>query len=124
MIEFIKQFTDPAIVAMAIAVVALIKDKWIFKRLDTRLTSIIVTAVIILIVNFVALPIEAVEYIELLILVILPSFGYDYVVNPVIQSLLKLFRMITNKDDDEFEKSGNPIGGGGGSGGTVKPPKP
>ena len=92
MIEFIEQFKNESILAASLAVVGLIKDKGFLAKIDTRLISVVVTGLLITFVNFVVVPENAVTIFETLALVVLPSFGYDYFVNPVLKLIFDLFK--------------------------------
>ena len=92
MIEFIEQFKNESILAASLAVVGLIKDKGFLAKIDTRLISVVVTGLLIAFVNFVVVPENAVTIFETLALVVLPSFGYDYFVNPIVKPIFDLFK--------------------------------
>jgi len=92
MLELIEQFQNESILAASIAIVGLIKDKGFLAKIDTRLISVVVTGLLIAFVNFVVVPENAVTIFETLALVVLPSFGYDYFVNPIVKPIFDLFK--------------------------------
>lgn len=92
MLELIEQFQNESILAASLAVVGLIKDKGFLAKIDTRLISVVVTGLLIAFVNYVVVPANAVTLFETLALVVLPSFGYDYFVNPILKPIFDLFK--------------------------------
>jgi hypothetical protein len=93
MLELISQFQNESILTASIAIVALIKDKGFLAKVDTRLISVAVTALLIILVNYVVIPTNAITIVESLMLIVLPSFGYDYLINPVIKPIFDLFKV-------------------------------
>jgi hypothetical protein len=90
--EILEQLQSPAIIAATMAIVGLIKDKWIFAKINTRLVSF-VTAILLLILNsYVNVSTELVVTIENVLIVILPAIGYDYIYAPVVKPILDLFK--------------------------------
>jgi hypothetical protein len=93
MLELISQFQNESILAASIAIVGLIKDKGFLAKVDTRLISVATTVLLILLVNYVVIPDNAITIVESLMLIVLPSFGYDYLINPVIKPIFDLFKV-------------------------------
>jgi hypothetical protein len=93
MLELISQFQNESILSASIAIVGLIKDKGFLAKVDTRLISVATTVLLILLVNYVVIPDNAITIVESLMLIVLPSFGYDYLINPVIKPIFDLFKV-------------------------------
>jgi hypothetical protein len=92
MLELISQFSNEAILAASIAITGWIKDKGYLAKVDTRLISVVVTAILIAFTHYVVIPDAAITIFESFALLVLPSFGYDYFVNPIVKPIFELFK--------------------------------
>lgn len=95
MLDLILEFHNETILAASIAIVGYIKDKGFLKKIDTRLISVLTTALLIVLVNYVVIPSNYISNFEILALIVLPSFGYDYFVNPIFKPIFDLFKKKT-----------------------------
>jgi len=92
MLEIIEQIQNEAIVTLTLAIVALIKDKGVLAKVNTRLISLVVSVVLVVAIKYIAIGDTALLVIENVALIVLPSFGYDYFVNPVLKPIFDLFK--------------------------------
>jgi hypothetical protein len=101
--SFLAMLTEPAIVALVMAIVGLIKDKGMFEKIDTRLISLVVSAIVVALIMFVAIPDATIGVLEIILLIILPALGYDYLYDPIIRPFLDLKRNRGDKLEREGE---------------------
>jgi len=87
MTELLEIYQNELVLATTVAIVSVIKGVWIFAKMDTRTVSLLVATVLVVIVKFVAIPENVLLTVENLGLVLLPSFGYDYFLKPVISDI-------------------------------------
>lgn len=92
MLEFVNEIQNPMIVAVALIITELVKNQGWFKTIDARLISIVVSALLVAVVKSVIIPADTLLAVENLIILILPSLGYDYLYKPVIKPIIDLFR--------------------------------
>ena len=92
MLEFVNELQNPMIVAVALIITELIKNQGWLQKIDTRAISLVVSALLVIIVKAVLIPADTLMAIENLILLILPSIGWDYLYKPVIKPIIDLFR--------------------------------
>jgi MFS-type transporter involved in bile tolerance (Atg22 family) len=98
--EIFEQFTDPILIAAVMAIVGLIKDRWIFRKINTKFISVGISIILVTVLKFVTPSPELVVTIEDLLLIVLPAVGYDYIYQPIVKPILDLFR---KKDSEEIE---------------------
>jgi hypothetical protein len=97
MIEIIENFANPIVIALTIAIVQMIKPY--FQKIDTRFISLTVATVLILLMEFVVLDESVLLTVENIVTVILPSFGFDYVLHPIYVSIIKpIIDLLTPKE--------------------------
>lgn len=92
MLEFVNEIQNPAIVAIAVIITEFVKNQGWLKTIDTRLISIIVSALLVAVVKSVIIPADTLLAIDNLVVLILPSLGYDYLYKPLIKPIIDLFR--------------------------------
>jgi hypothetical protein len=92
MIEFVNELQNPMIVAVALIITELIKNQGWLQKIDTRAISLVVSALLVIIVKAVLIPADTLMAIENLILLILPSIGWDYLYKPVIKPIIDMLR--------------------------------
>jgi len=92
MLEIIEQIQNEAIVTLTLAIVALIKDKGVLAKVNTRLISLVVSVVLVVAIKYIAIGDTALLVIENVALIVLPSFGYDYLIDPIIKPLIEKFK--------------------------------
>lgn len=92
MLEIVNELQNPLIVAIALFITDLIKNQGWLEKVDSRLISIIVSALVVILVKTVVVPSDTLLAIENLSLLVLPSLGYDYLYAPIIKPLISLFR--------------------------------
>lgn len=90
--EIIDQLGNPLIVAVAMAIVGLIKDLPILAKIPTRVISFVVSIIVLVLSSLISPSIELLVTIENVLLVILPAVGYDYIYAPFIKPILDLFK--------------------------------
>jgi hypothetical protein len=90
--EILDQLQNPVIIAATMAIVGLIKDKWIFAKINTRLVSFVTAILLLLLNSAVSVSAELVLTIENILIVVLPAIGYDYVYAPIVKPILDLFK--------------------------------
>jgi hypothetical protein len=90
--EILDQLQNPVIIAATMAIVGLIKDKWIFAKINTRLVSFVTAILLLLLNSAVSVSAELVLTIENILIVVLPAIGYDYVYVPIVKPILDLFK--------------------------------
>lgn len=93
--EFLQSLTSEAIIVATIAITGFIKNKGWLLKIDTRLISLIVAVLLVLLSTYLNLS-EQLVTLENALVIIAPAFGYDYLVNPiytqVIQPIINLFK--------------------------------
>lgn len=92
MLEIIENMQNEAIVAITLAIVGLIKDKGFLAKVNTKLISIVISAILVVLIKVVMLSETTLLVIENISLLLLPALGYDYLINPIIKPLLKKLR--------------------------------
>lgn len=90
--EILDQLQNPAIIAATMAIVGLIKDKWIFAKINTRLISFAISVLLLILNSAINVSSELILTIENVLIVVLPAVGYDYVYAPIIKPILDLFK--------------------------------
>lgn len=90
--EIIESLGNPLVVAVAMAIVGLIKDLPILSKIPTRFVSFVVSLVVLVLSSVVSPSIELLVTIENVLLVILPAIGYDYIYAPFIKPAIDLFK--------------------------------
>jgi len=86
--EIITQLQDPTVIAATMVLVGLIKDKWIFAKIPTKIVSLVIAVLLTSISNYLQPSVEWVLTIENILIVILPALGYDYVYKPILKPIL------------------------------------
>jgi hypothetical protein len=89
--ELLIGLQNEAVIALTMVIVSQIKELKIFKEVKTKFISIIVAIILVLLMNFLVISDELILNIELIATIILPSLGYDYIVSPFYQSIVKPF---------------------------------
>lgn len=90
--EILDQLQNPAIIAATMAIVGLIKDKWIFVKVNTRLISFAISVLLLILNSAINISSELILTIENVLIVVLPAVGYDYVYAPIVKPILDLFK--------------------------------
>lgn len=106
--EILKQFANPLLIAAVMAIVGIIKDRWFFAKMDTKLISVIVSVVLIAILQFISPDPELIITIENVLLIILPALGYDYLYEPVLKPVFDLFKSKKKEDGGTGEQEDTP----------------
>ena len=87
MLEIVQELQNPAIVALAMILTGLIKDQGWLKKVNTRIISVVVSVVLVLLVKSFVTSTESILIVENMIVVILPALGYDYLIKPIMDAV-------------------------------------
>lgn len=90
--ELLSELHIATVVLATLGITELIKDKWIFAKIKTRLLSFIITVVLLVITYFVSFSNETLITVNTILVGVLPSLGYDYIYEPVIKPLIEIFK--------------------------------
>lgn len=99
--EILELFKNEMIIAATFAIVELLKQnevlkgKLLFNKIkldDYKLVSLLTSLVLILLVKNLSLSEETILLTENVVLLVLPSLGYDYFYKPLVKPILDLFK--------------------------------
>jgi uncharacterized membrane protein len=90
--ELLSELHIATVIIATLGITELIKDKWIFTKIKTRLLSFIITVILLTLSSFVSISNEALLTMNTILIGILPSLGFDYFYEPVIKPLIELFK--------------------------------
>jgi hypothetical protein len=90
--ELLSELHIATVIIATLGITELIKDKWIFVKIKTRLLSLIITVTLLILSSFLTISDGTLITINTLLVGILPSIGFDYIYEPVIKPLLEVFK--------------------------------
>lgn len=90
--ELLSELHIATVVFATLGITELIKDKWVFAKIKTRLLSFIISVVLLVVTYFVSFSNETLITINTILVGVLPSLGYDYIYEPVIKPLIEIFK--------------------------------
>ena len=94
MLEFLLAYSSEIVVSTTIVIVQLIKGFSFLSKVSTRLISILVSTILIALLHYVVVPEQTYTVVEAMIVVILPSLGYDRVLEPIGATILKFWEAL------------------------------
>jgi hypothetical protein len=95
--ELLSELHIATVVVATLGITELIKDKWIFAKIKTRLLSFIITVILIVASSFITIAEETLMTINTLLVGILPSLGFDYLYEPILKPLMEVFKKKTEQ---------------------------
>lgn len=101
--ELLSELHIATVVAATLGITQLIKDKWIFAKIKTKLLSVIITAILLVASSFITIGEETLVTINTLLVVILPSLGFDYLYDPILKPLLEVFKKKEEKISEKVD---------------------
>lgn len=99
--ELLSELHIATVIVATLGITELIKDKWIFAKIKTKLLSFIITVVLLVASTFISISDETLITVNTLLVGILPSLGFDYLYQPVIKPIIDLFK---KKNENISEK--------------------
>jgi hypothetical protein len=96
MLEIIQNFANPIVIALTIAIVQMVKP---YFKIDTRFISLATATILVLLMQFVVLDESVLLTVENIVTIILPAFGFDYVLHPIYMGIIKpIIDLLTPKE--------------------------